>query len=256
MAETRDEWFVSRGGQRFGPVDFTTLVESAQAGRLEPRTDLIIGGDLADWTPAGEVDGVFERQQSDEPEANAVEGHKPPDDSLADSGSFDFGEKPTKLQLPGANRLGYLLGITILPTILAIGLVKILPQLQSLAGEHFGQFVPLILFVVPFIAIVITVKRFQNIGMSGWWLLGLLVPLLNWWLNYRLIACPPGYVYTRKLDVIGWILAVLYWGALVAWFVLFFMFGLTAIKEMYETGQFQDFKNQWEQLQETEPPAQ
>ena len=74
------------------------------------------------------------------------------------------------------------------------------------------------------------------------------------WLYYRLIACPPGYVYTRKLDVWGWILAVLYWLGVVAYFVLFFLFGLTAIKEMHENGQFRQFKDQWEEIKTAPPP--
>ena len=254
MAETKEEWWVSRGGKRFGPVEFDTLVESAKAGRLEPRTDLVMGGDLEDWVPAGEVDGVFERTKPEEPEPVEGEGHTPPEDALADSGSFDFGDKETKLSLPGAPRLGYLLGITVLPGILAVGLGTIMPNIQNVLGPDLGRFAPLVVLIIPILVIVITVKRFQNIGMSGWWLPGLLVPVLNLWLNYRLIACPPGYVYTRKLDVWGWILAVLYWLGVVAYFVLFFLFGITAIKEMHENGQFRQFKQQWEEIKTAPPP--
>lgn len=254
MTETKDEWWVSRGGKRFGPVDFDTLVESAKAGRLEPRTDLVTGGDLADWVPAGDVDGVFERNQPEAPESKDNGGHTPPEDSLADSGSFDFGEKETKLSLPGAPRLGYILGVTVLPTILAFGLGTVIPHVQSALGPDLGRFAPLIVLVIPILVIVITVKRFQNIGMSGWWLPGLLVPFLNLWLNYRLIACPPGYVYIRKLDVWGWILAVLYWLGVVAYFVFFFLVGITMIKDMHDSGGFQQFKEQWEAIK-TAPPA-
>ncbi len=256
MGETKDEWWVSRGGQRFGPVDFATLVESAQAGRLEPRSDLVIGGDLEDWVPAGEVDGIFERS---EPEVGDEEtaGHKPPNDSMADSGSYDFGEKQTQLKLPGAPRLGYILGVTVLPTILIIGLGKILPQLQSFAGPDIGRFVPLVVFVIPTsLVLAITVKRFQNLGMNGWWILGLLVPLLNWWLNYRLIACPPGYVFTKKLDVWGWILAVLYWLSIIGSIVAAVLFGAVAIKQLVESGEWQQIKNQIEIMRSEAPPAQ
>lgn len=254
MGGKHDEWFVSRGGQRFGPVGFDTLVESAKAGRLEPRTDLVIGGDLEDWVPAGQIDGIFERNDPAEKDEVAPGDHRPPADSLADSGSYDFGEKQTKLKLPGAPRLGYLLGVTVLPAILAIGLGKVMPQLQAALGPDFGRFVPLVVLVVPLVVLVITVKRFQNLAMSGWWVVGLLVPILNWWLNYRLVACPPGYGFTKKLDVWGWILAVLYWLSLVGSMVLFFLFGITMIKEMYESGEFREFKNQWEQLKSVEPP--
>ena len=82
--------------------------------------------------------------------------------------------------------------------------------------ENVQPLVPLVLLVIPVLVLVITAKRFNNLGMSGWWWLGMLVPLLGLWLGYRLFAAPPGYAYTNKLDGVGKFLAVIYWLSLIA----------------------------------------
>jgi hypothetical protein len=50
--------------------------------------------------------------------------------------------------------------------------------------------------------------------MSRVWFFGLFAPFLNLWVWYRLFACPPGYAYHKKLDPLGWVLAVIHWGSL------------------------------------------
>ncbi|BCX48944.1 hypothetical protein HAHE_28520 [Haloferula helveola] len=253
MSKKQDDWFVSRGGQRFGPVTFTQLMEAAKQGRLEPRTDLIFGGALAEWTPAGDVDGVFERKERRKEEP-ARRGHRAPDNSLADSGSYDSDSQPkTKLHLPGATRLGYFLGVTVLPTILAIGFARFIPEIADMVGEKFAQYTPLLVLIIPLLVLVITVKRFQNLAMSGWWTFGLLVPLMNWWLQYRLICCPTGYGYTKKMDPIGWILAVLYWLILVGGIAAYFVIGAVMINDLIESGQLQQFRNQFDELKAAIP---
>jgi hypothetical protein len=72
-----------------------------------------------------------------------------------------------------------------------------------------------VLSLVPFILLIAaSLQRFQNLGMSRIWFFGLFAPLLNLWVWYRLFACPPGYAYHKKLDPLGWVLAVLHWGSL------------------------------------------
>jgi uncharacterized membrane protein YhaH (DUF805 family) len=250
MSEGKDEWFVSRSGQRFGPVTFAEMVESAKAGRLEPRTDMVIGGGLSDWKPAGEVEGLFEKSAKTDGEGleGDPSGHTPPKDSMADSGSFDFNKgEGQHLKLPGAPRLGYFLGITVLPVLIAVGLGKVTPQILGFVGNEYGAWVALLLSLVPLVVfIAVTLKRFQNLAMNGWWLLGLMVPFLNLWLYYRLFACPPGYAFTKKLDVIGKVLAVLYWLMPVAGIVAAIIFA-GKIKEMDESGELKEWINKIEQ---------
>jgi uncharacterized membrane protein YhaH (DUF805 family) len=239
-----DQWYVSRSGQRFGPVDFETLVESARSGRLEPRSDLVCGGPYSDWVMAGDVEGLFERRQTSEVKAPVM------NDSMAATASYERRESPTKLDLPGVTRPAFVFGILLLPVILGLGLSFIIPQVQAVAGPEIGRFLPLLMILIPALVIAFTVKRFQNIGMSGWWLLGLLVPLLNYWLQYRLLACPPGYVYTKKLDGWGRFLAVLYWLVVIGGLVAAVLFGAAAWNEFQESGQFQEWLNQVEAYRE------
>lgn len=247
MSTMAGEWYVSRGGERFGPVSFQDLIDAAKAGRLEPRTDLIYGSGLPTWTPAGDVDGVFERQAR-EAAAPPQAGHQPPANTLADSGSYDCGPQPTKLNLPGATRLGYFLGVTVLPALLGVGLSIMVPELIGMVPKDYGQVVPYLPFLpaaaIVFVLMVITVKRFQNLAMSGWWLLGLMVPILQVWLNYRLFACPPGYAYTKKLDAIGKVLATLYWLAVVASVVLPVLAFLGMLGQVMSSDEFRQWLEQ------------
>jgi uncharacterized membrane protein YhaH (DUF805 family) len=60
----------------------------------------------------------------------------------------------------------------------------------------------------------VTVTRLRNLGMSGWWSLGLLIPIVNILLGVRCTAFPEGYADHRKLDlaarvILGCILALL-----------------------------------------------
>lgn len=224
----KGEWFVSRSGQRFGPVSFEQLKEAAKAGRLEPRTDLIFGGDLSEWTPAGKVDGVFTAKDLE----NQKDSKKSKKDlnTLADSAKFTKDPAPTNIKMPGVARLGYILGTTLLPAVLFLGFLAATPKMIEFVGPKFAYLPPFLMIVIPLVFyLAITAKRFQNLGMSGWWMLGLFfVPILNLWLGYRLFACPPGYALTKKLDAMGWILALFYWLVNLAYFAwLFVGFGQT-----------------------------
>jgi len=246
MSDGKDGWYVSRGGQTFGPVTFSEVIEAAKAGRLEPRTDMLFGGDLADWVPAGEVDGVFEKASPTEGGAPVMgpEGKVDPG-ALAETADFEEEEESesTKLDLPGAHRLGYIFGVTVLPLVLIIGLSKVMPMLIAVAGPEFGGYVPYLFLLIPLLVLIITMKRFQNLAMSGWWWLGLGVPILQIWLYYRLFVCPPGYGFTKKLDLAGKVLAVIFWLTLVGSMVGLFLFGAVLSKR----AQDEDFQ---EQIQE------
>lgn len=246
VPEKKDGWYVSRGGQTFGPVAFDQVIEAAKAGRLEPRTDMLFGGDLADWVPAGEVEGVFERVDPEEAAAEAVQKAEAGNDPhLADVGDFEEEEdEPTKLDLPGAHRLGYFFGVTLLPTILIIALSKMMPVMIEVAGPKYGGYVPYIIFVVPLVVLIVTVKRFQNLAMSGWWWLGLGVPILQIWLYFRLFACPPGYAYTKKLDLAGKILTTIYVLSLVGSIALGVLFGALVVKKSGE----EEFQERLQQI--------
>jgi hypothetical protein len=52
-----DAWFYSQKGERFGPVTFPELKTLAAGTELSPRNDVVWTHGMADWAPAGEIDG-------------------------------------------------------------------------------------------------------------------------------------------------------------------------------------------------------
>ena len=64
-------------------------------------------------------------------------------------------------------------------------------------------------------------KRLMNLGMSLWWSLAVFAPFLNLWLGYRCFACPAGYAYHKRMDPPGVLMAILYWGLILAAITLF-----------------------------------
>ena len=49
-------------------------------------------------------------------------------------------------------------------------------------------------------SVIIAVQRLKNLGYSGWWVLGLIVPILNILVAIRLLAAPAGYADHKTLD--------------------------------------------------------
>ena len=129
------------------------------------------------------------------------------------------------------------------------------PYIQPYVPENFRNYLPPVIFpLAGLLALATVVKRFRNVGMSGWWLFGLVVPVLNLWLGYRLLACPAGYSTRRKLDVAGKLVAVLYWGSLVAGIGLSVAAGVGAFGELKESGMLQDITTQFNELRKSALP--
>jgi GYF domain 2 len=53
------EWFYARGGQQNGPVTFEQLVDIASKGGLDAINDQVWNASMQNWTPAGQVPGIF-----------------------------------------------------------------------------------------------------------------------------------------------------------------------------------------------------
>ena len=53
------EWYYARGGQQSGPVSFDELGGLARSGGLDAAKDLVWTSSMKDWTPAGQVPGLF-----------------------------------------------------------------------------------------------------------------------------------------------------------------------------------------------------
>ena len=248
-AQQQQQWFFSTGGERFGPVGFDYLLEMAQGGRLDPRNDLVWSTSLNDWEPAGEVEGLFERRAVRKEDGSTDAGH-----AFAQTGTHESVPIP-KAVFPGTGRIGYLMGTLVLPVALAIGWHFAIPFLKPHVPEEYAAYLPVVAFPLALLMVLATqVKRFQNVGMTGWWLFGLLVPVLNLWLGFRSLACPAGYAQQRKLDGPGMLLAFLYWGAILGGLGLSIATMVGAFGEMKESGMIGDVMKQVEELRKTTLP--
>jgi uncharacterized membrane protein YhaH (DUF805 family) len=209
-ASNNESWFFSRDGVQGGPVTFQELRRKSQAGELSPRSDLVWTQGLPDWKPAGEIEGLFERRGPAELAAPAsaaaaagTSPYSPPgQESGAELLATHHGE------WPGLRRRWYLLGAIGFPFL--IGIVLGILEFQEITLDPTVRF-GLEYVVATLVSLYVTLQRFPNLGMSRWWTFGLLVPFLNFWLGYRLFACPAGYQQNKKLDPPGITLAVIYW---------------------------------------------
>jgi hypothetical protein len=74
------EWYYARGGQQNGPVSLEQLVEIARNGGLDPAKDLVWNQGMKDWTPAGQVPGIFGQSAGPErPPADPANPYAAPD---------------------------------------------------------------------------------------------------------------------------------------------------------------------------------
>lgn len=205
----QDAWFYSHEGERIGPVPFSDLRIRAKEGGLNPRLDLVWTHGMAEWKPSGEIDGLFERRAAPE----APESLSPTVDPYTSPGHESAAEYMGKEgEWPGAGRGRYLFTIIVLPFLLTFGIATLTTLVDSQFGNQVGGLIMLgVMILTLLIVIQVNLQRLVNLGMSRWWFLGHLVPILNIWLGYRIFACPGGYAYHKKLDGIGIVLAIFYW---------------------------------------------
>ena len=145
--------------------------------------------------------------------------------------------------------MGYVAGVVILPALIAVGWGFATAYLKPHVPTAAQPYLPMVGGVLIGLLVLVTlVKRFRNLGMSGWWVLGLFVPLLNLWLTYRCLACPAGYAGVKRLDGIGKVLAFLYWGGIVASICLFGAALAGSLGEMKESGMLEDLIKQVKEI--------
>lgn len=234
---TQDAWFFTREGEQLGPVTLSELRVKAQEGTLNPRLDMVWTQGMADWKPAGEIDGLFEKRSApslpppDLAKA-AADPYQPPQQNesaamLAQEGGW-----------PGARRRSFYVMTILFPVFWNIGFTKGLPFLSQQFGPEIMGVATIGAALVPVVvALYFGLQRLANVGMSRWWYLGNLVPILNLWVSYRMYVCPAGYAYHKKLDGIGVVLAILYWlmlllAVLVLASILAVMFGAIGSPEL------------------------
>lgn len=223
-----DAWFYTREGERLGPVTFVELQAKAAEAALHPRLDMVWTQGMEDWKPAGEIENMFMKREPEVKESLApkADPYKPPtqesvEDVMSKEGNW-----------PGARRRSYLFMTVLFPVLWNVIFMMAAPFLTGQLGPEIMKVIGIVAGFLPMIIIIyISLMRLVNLGMSRWWFLGNLVPLLNFWVGYRCFACPAGYAYHKKLDGAGIALAIIYWlliviSLLVAAAIIALMFGM------------------------------
>lgn len=233
----QDAWFYSHEGERIGPVTFADLQIKAKEGALNPRLDLVWKHGMDEWKPSGEIEGLFERRAAPEEKESLA----PEADSYKASQQESAEERMLReTGWPGARRRSFLAATIFFPGLWAFGTTAASGILGKEFGPEIMKFAAIGLPLVPLVVVIyFTVRRLVNVGMSGWWILGNLVPLLNLWVGYRCFACPAGYAYHKKLDGVGVFLAIIYWllilvGILAITAVIAALFGVIGSPEIQE----------------------
>jgi hypothetical protein len=207
--QPQSAWFYSRDGERIGPVAFAELRAKAMNSELRPRTDMVWTQGMAEWKPAGEIDGLFGKpgDSGDQKSlAPPTERYVPPkgesvEDVMLREGGWG-----------GARRRSFLFAAVFFPVFWHAALPIAASMLTRELGPEIVYYLVFIgSFLPPVVAIYVGILRLVNLGMSRWWILAHFVPGLNLWLGYRTCACPAGYAWHKKLDGIGVFLSIVYW---------------------------------------------
>jgi len=254
---SKDAWFYSAKGERLGPVSMEQLRELAASGQLHPRLDMCWSQGMEQWIPAGEVEGLFETKRIEKPaetmaaDASSVRQAKPVN-KLSES------ELESALQnadWPGSSRRVYLFVIWVLPFIMGGAVAGLSYLLLDPEDSDSAGILSLVSSAVSLVLlgafVFVSLQRLQNLGMSRWWFIGNFIPLLNLWVGYRSICCPAGYEFHRKLDGIGKVLAVLYWGMFIL-AIGFMVFIVLAFLGIVGAGIFGDFEIMLQNFEESQ----
>lgn len=205
----QDAWFYTREGERMGPLTFGDLKIRVSEGLIDPRNDMVWTVGMETWKPAGEIEGLFERRVAEAPvQSSMAETPNPYESGSADSENSLMGKQG---EWPGFGRAIYFIGSIILG--FASGAI---PPLIAPFAKGYEAFLLAIPILVVVLWIWLGLQRLTNVGMSRWWYLGNLVPLLHLWVAYRMAVCPAGYAFHKKLDGAGIFLAILYWLGMIA----------------------------------------
>lgn len=222
MSETpQDAWFCTIEGEKIGPLTLTDLRVKAQEGGLNPRLDMVWCAGMADWKPAGEIDGLFARRTTQEGRADPVSTADPyesPEETM---------ENPMRESegWPGARRRGFLAATILFPIIWPFLVSMSSGFLTQQLGSHITGVILMAAAFLPLVVVIwYSLARLVNLGMSRWWFLANLVPFLNFWVGYRCFACPAGYAYYKKLDGPGIALAIVYWLIVAVWILFMVAF--------------------------------
>lgn len=196
--EPTTPFFIARGQEQQGPLPRRELERLLRTGELQP-TDRCWTEGMEDWAEI--VTLLPFPQPPPEPElqteTETFNPYTPPQANLARI-------RPAS-HYGGIGRGTYFAGSFILGII------------QVVASETLGEESPATMAVLAATVIVsigLVYQRLKNIGLSSWWCLAMIVPILNILVGLRCTVCQEGWADSRTLDSTGrtlcWVLGIFF----------------------------------------------
>lgn len=210
-----DQWYIAKNGQQEGPVTPQQIMALVKAGTLDPATAHVWREGLPDWKILGES-GILAEMAASAPAAAIPAFANPYVVTERTRNSLDERRYDAPVEYPGYGRLRYFLSIFVTMIVFyAILLAVVFAMFSSkgVGGAVIGMVVIVLLMVGG--SIYIGLQRLKNLGMSGWAMLWTLVPFMNLWIGWRMLACPAGYEDHRTLDTPAKVITGIWIGSVV-----------------------------------------
>lgn len=245
MSDQEAVWYYSQHGERKGPVTLEVLKGAITHMKVDREKDLVWGPGLPNWVKVAEVPELQGLASSPPPvevaeksavmpsvekkaEADAVQKksvanpsvkqavtsnpYKSPsavddeDSELADAMAARRGGDNSY----GMGRLKYFF----YPVLVGFILGCVGAGVAGVVAKDSQELAAIIqlsaLALAGVISIFFTLSRLKNLRMSGWNIFWGIVPVMNFWLGFRLYACPAGYQDHKKLDTAGKVMTGFY----------------------------------------------
>ena len=209
-------WYFSKDGKQEGPVSAVQIVALVNASAIDPATTQVWREGLADWIPLAQSTVFTEAGNLSAPaiapvrSPAAVNPYAVSPSTLAASRA---NRPDMPLEYPGLGRLAYFLttiGICIVFYIILFFVIFTAFSTNSMAGMMGAITIFSLLTIAG--TMFLGSKRTINLGMSGWAVLWSLVPFMNVWIAWRMMACPAGYEDHRTLDTAGKVISGIWIG--------------------------------------------
>lgn len=197
-----EQWYIAKGGQQEGPLTSQQIGALVKSGSLDPTTALVWREGLTDWKTLGESGLLAEIGTITPPVASPAIGN-PYHVSERTRNSVAQSRPDAPLEHPGYGRLRYFLSLFVTTIIFYAILFAVMFAMFSnisASGARAGVAMGILVLLVIFTSIYFGIQRLKNLGMSGWAMLWSLVPIMNIWITWRMVACPAGYEHHRELD--------------------------------------------------------
>ncbi len=207
------EWYISRGNGREGPMTAKIIAALLARGEFRANETLAWKNGMGDWKTIAESGVLTEAALG----KDAPVMERPPKPTTIKNplsapvkGSQSSLPKRRAFKKsgddPGVGRCFYIISV-MLALAWILGILFAVTDgdewdIIMFRNEHRELFL-LVHYTIGMGVLMVTYKRLKNLGMSGWWLIGLIVPVLNMWVFWRTTSCPAGYVDHQSLDTGG-----------------------------------------------------